>query len=152
MPAHLATASEIVPLIVFTLDGHAHAIETASVQEVLRMVAITAMPEAPPWVAGMINLRGRPTVVVDLRLRFGLGSPQRGLATPIIIARTSGAAIVGLIVDSITELHDLPRDGFFDAADGGLVTAVARIGPRLVRVADVDAIAGGAEQLIPVAE
>ncbi len=147
MSRHI-TASEVVPLIVFTLGGHPHAITTESVKEVLRMVAIRPMVDAPDWVAGMINLRGTPIVVVDLRLRFGLGTPERGLATPIIVTRTSSDMLVGLIADAITELHDVSEDALFPTAESALVTSVARIGPKLVNVADVDVIVTGAEHLL----
>lgn len=144
----LATPTEIVPLIIFTLDGHPYAIETACVQEVLRMVAMAPAAGAPSWVAGMINLRGRPAAVIDLRRRFGLGTTECGLTTPIIVARTTSGQVVGLIADSITDLHDLERDAIFTGSERGLVTGVARIGSRLVNIADVDAIAAGTEQLL----
>jgi purine-binding chemotaxis protein CheW len=142
------TATEVVPLIVFTLGGHPHAIETSAVQEVLRMVAIRPVTDAPEWVSGMINLRGVPALIIDLRRRLGIGEPTCGLATPIIVTTTAKGAVVGLIADEVTGLHDVPGDGMFATSDGGLITAVARIDAQLVSVADIDAVVAGAEHLL----
>lgn len=112
------------------------------------MVAIRPMPGAPHWVAGMINLRGRPVVVVDVRLRLGTGSPERGLATPILVANTSSGVLVALIVDAVHALRDVAADAVFPAGEAGLIQAFARIGADLVNVLDVDAVAAGADQLV----
>lgn len=143
-----AAARDVVPLVVFSLGGHPHAVETERVQEVVRMVALAPVPGAPDWVAGLVNLRGTPVPVIDLRLRLGIGVPTIGLATPIIIARTSAGRGVGLIPDTIVELHDVAAEALTPVGGDGLVGGVARIGSRLVNVADVDALAVGTEHLV----
>lgn len=112
------------------------------------MVAVRPIADAPEWVAGMINLRGVPAVIIDLRRRLGIGEPTCGLGTPIIVTKTAKGAVVGLIADEVTGLHDVPGDGMFATADGGLITAVARIDAQLVSVTDVDGIVAGAEHLL----
>lgn len=136
-----------VPLVIFSLEGNSHAVATAQVQEVVRMVAMSAIPGAPAWVAGRVNFRGRPIVVIDLRQRLGFPASDYGLATPIIIARTSTGETVGLVADVIDHLDDLPREDVFPAADSGLVSAVARVGATLINVLDIDAVAAGADRL-----
>ena len=73
------------------------------------MVAIAPVPEAPSWLPGVINLRGKVIPVIDLRVRLGLASKPVGINTPIIVAEHEGQ-MVGLIADSVTELLTVPPD------------------------------------------
>jgi purine-binding chemotaxis protein CheW len=140
--------------VVFRLAEHEYALRLENVSEVLRMVAITPLPEAPPWLAGMINLRGRVIAVTDLRLRLGLPAPEPGLNTPIIVVEADGRQL-GLIADSVVEVltqaaesTDLPA-GL--VGQSRLAQATLRAGGRLITVLDLGPLSAGSERLIAAA-
>jgi len=140
--------------VVFRLAEHEYALRLENVSEVLRMVAITPLPEAPPWLAGMINLRGRVIAVTDLRLRLGLPAPAPGLNTPIIVVEADGRQL-GLIADSVVEVltqaaesTDLPA-GL--VGQSRLAQATLRAGGRLITVLDLGPLSAGSERLIAAA-
>jgi purine-binding chemotaxis protein CheW len=108
------------------------------------------VPEAPEWLSGVINLRGKVVPVIDLRSRLGLERQPVGLGTPIIVAETGGQS-VGLIADSVSELLTVPGDAIEppDArvGEGNVVDAVARAGERLILILDLERVCAGSEQL-----
>jgi len=89
-------------LVVFRLDAGEYALPVANVGEVLRMVAITPVPEAPEWLPGVINLRGRVIPVIDLRRKLHLPEAKVGVKAPIIVAEHDGAPVPIVIVQHIT--------------------------------------------------
>lgn len=129
--------------LTFRLSSGEYALEVGDVVEVLRMVALARMPEAPPWLAGLLNLRGRVIPVIDLRLRLGLPAQPIGLDTPIIVAQWAERP-VGLIVDEVTEVLTLFSDALSapDALTGAdhPILAVARADGRLILLLDLKRI------------
>lgn len=99
-----------VRLLVFTLRGGEYCIGIREVREVLRPEAITPVPKAPRFVAGVTNLRGEPVPVIDLGVLFGLGETGAG-ADPqkrIIVIRL-GAVTAGLAVETVSEVLRVPE-------------------------------------------
>lgn len=73
------------------------------VQEVLRYTEIAPVPGAPPYVLGIINLRGNVVTVIDTRLRFGLSQTETNDQTRIVIIETENQ-VVGILVDAVAEV------------------------------------------------
>lgn len=96
-----------IQLVVFALADEAYGVEVLSVEEIIRYQEITAIPHAPSFVKGIINLRGRIIPIVDLRGRFGLAVGDITKATRIVVIEAN-ATTVGLIVDSVDEVRNLP--------------------------------------------
>jgi purine-binding chemotaxis protein CheW len=136
-------------LVVFRLDASEYALPVSVVGEVLRMVAITAVPEAPEWLPGVINLRGRVIPVIDLRTKLHLPAPKVGVNTPIIVAEHDGQT-VGLVADAVSELLTVPADAIEPPNDmtatANAVEAVARAGDRLVLIFDLAQLCEGSER------
>lgn len=129
--------------LTFRLSGGEYALDVGDVVEVLRMAALARVPEAPPWLAGLLNLRGRVIPVIDLRLRLSLPAQPVGLDTPIIVAQWAERP-VGFIVDEVTEVLTLFSDAL-SAPDaltgvGHPVLAVARADGRLILLLDLKRI------------
>lgn len=101
------TSSDILQLVSFNLDREEFAIDILAVQEIIRMVNITKVPKSPPFVEGVINLRGNIIPVIDLRKRFGMETREYSKETRIIVVDIDGNTI-GLIVDSVSEVLRLP--------------------------------------------
>lgn len=103
-----ATDSGILQLVTFRLGSEEYALDILKVQEINRMVEITSIPNAPPYVEGVINLRGKVIPVVNLRKKFGLDSKERDSQARIIVVDVG--TTVGLIVDSVSEVLRISSD------------------------------------------
>ena len=124
-----------VQWLTFRLRDGDYALDVADVVEVLSMVMLAYLPGAPPWLIGMLNLRGQVLPVLDLRLRLGFTAPALALDTPIIVART-GDRLAGLIVDEVCDVVSLPAHALAPpdalAGDAHPIAAVARADARLI--------------------
>ncbi len=91
--------------VTFRLDARTYALPLEHVEGVLRMVAVTPVPEAPGWVAGVIDLRGRAVAVVDLRARLGMEVKPPHPDDRLVLIHAQGRT-VGLVVDEATDVLD----------------------------------------------
>ena len=96
-------AYEELQMVVFNLGDEAFGVDIGQVREIIKMVDITRMPNAPEFVEGIINLRGQITTIMDLRKRLGMKVTETNEQTRIIIVETSGSTL-GMIVDSVSEV------------------------------------------------
>jgi purine-binding chemotaxis protein CheW len=94
--------------VTFQVADETFAFPVAFVQEILRVGAITRVPEAPYPVRGIVNVRGRVIPVVDLRLRLGLAAVEPGAAARVLIATLRGR-VIGLLVDAVAQVERLDR-------------------------------------------
>ncbi len=99
--------------LTFGLGGEVFALETGSVREVIELVPVTRIPKTPPFMRGVINLRGHAVPVVDLRLKFEMPSAQDTVNTCIIIVDVEvegEKCFMGAIVDSVREVFEMSSD------------------------------------------
>lgn len=96
----------IYQLVTFRLEDETYGINVMHVQEVLRVTEIAPVPGAPPYVLGIINLRGNVVTVIDTRSRFGLPPGEIGEASRVVIIE-SEMQVVGILVDSVAEVVEL---------------------------------------------
>jgi purine-binding chemotaxis protein CheW len=89
--------------VTFRLDGETYGINVMQVQEVLRYTEIAAVPGAPSYVLGIINLRGNVVTVLDTRDRFGLSAAEITEQTRIVIIE-AGKYVIGILVDAVAEV------------------------------------------------
>lgn len=87
----------------FRLNNELYALNILDVQEIIKPVSITIVPLAPPWIAGVINLRGQILPVIHLGTRLGLHKHPQARGTRFIITRYNDRRI-GLIVDEVLEV------------------------------------------------
>jgi purine-binding chemotaxis protein CheW len=137
-------------LVVVELDRHEYAIPLECAVEVLRIVAITPVPGASPWMAGVVNLRGTVTPMVDLRVRLGLEPNEVDPSAMFVVARV-GDRVVGLLTDRVVGVvavpaHalELPHEG---ASAAALVRTVARSEKTLLPILDLEQVCAGVEVL-----
>jgi len=100
-------ATDLLQLVVFELGGEEFGVEIMNVQEIIRMPEMTQIPHSPDFVEGVINLRGRIIVVVNLSKRFNMRSKATDENSRIIVVEI-GNAVVGMIVDSVNEVLRIP--------------------------------------------
>jgi len=104
-----AQGSHSIQLVGFRLAGEEYGVEITKVQEIILLGEITRLPETPPYVKGLINLRNRVIPVVDLRLRFGLPEQASSDETRIVVVNVAGRT-VGIIVDAVSEVLRISRE------------------------------------------
>ena len=95
--------------LTFALGPEEFGLEILKVREIIGYMDITAIPQTPEHVRGVVNLRGQVIPVVDLRKRFGLPPTEATKSTRIVVVEASGMT-VGLVVDSVDEVRNLPTD------------------------------------------
>ena len=103
------SSQNMLQLVSFKLKQEEFGVNILQVQEIIRMQEITNVPNAPQFVEGVINLRGRVIPIVDLRKRFGLETKEHSNATRIIVVMI-GEVQVGLIVDEVSEVLRISED------------------------------------------
>lgn len=102
-----AANTEELQLVSFNIGSEEFGVDILKVQEIIRMVEITRVPQAPHYVEGVINLRGKVIPIVDLRKRFSLQMKEYDKNTRIVVVDIDGS-IMGMIVDAVSEVLRLP--------------------------------------------
>jgi purine-binding chemotaxis protein CheW len=118
-------------------------VDTERVREVVPAKATTRIPGAPPYVRGLLNLRGTLVTVVDLAQRLGRSSGTA--ADPSVAIVHSGSRLLGLLVDDVLDVQELTDDAALSPSpvaggrsEGGLVRALGHFDERVVLVIDVE--------------
>ena len=108
--------------LTFQIGNEEFAIQVVRVREIMGVQEITAVPQTPAHVKGVINLRGKVIPVVDLRLNFGLSELAYSQRTCIIVVQIesdSGSLLMGIIVDGVSEVITLQAADIEDTPDFG---------------------------------
>jgi purine-binding chemotaxis protein CheW len=100
--------------LTFFLASEEYGLEILTVHEIIGMMPITRVPRTPDFIRGVINLRGKVIPVVDLRLKFGMESVQQTEETCTIVVQAQGVEM-GIIVDKVSEVSDIPEAAIDDA-------------------------------------
>ncbi|MCX8045048.1 MAG: chemotaxis protein CheW, partial [Desulfobacterota bacterium] len=93
--------------LTFAVGAEDYGIDISHVTEIIGIQKITGVPDMPAYIRGVINLRGKVIPVMDVRLRFNMEQREYDDRTCIIVVDVSGAAI-GLVVDTVKEVVDIP--------------------------------------------
>lgn len=127
----------------FRVGEGAYGVEISRVKEIIAAGEITRVPETPPFVRGVINLRGRVIPVISLRSLFDLGEGELSAGTRIVVAEL-GEISVGLEVDSVLEVTRLapeqvePPSPLIAGRRGGYIKGVAKLKESLLVLLDLD--------------
>ncbi|MGA8071966.1 MAG: chemotaxis protein CheW [Candidatus Acidiferrales bacterium] len=137
-------SEELLQLVSFNVDNEEYGLEILRVQEIIRMQGLTRVPNSPAFVDGVINLRGKVIPVIGLRKRFGLAARPNDKQTRIVVTEVSGA-IIGFVVDSVSEVLRIPSSTIEPAPRLGtvnqeFVAGVAKLDSRLLILLDVERV------------
>ena len=108
--------------LTFTLAEEEYGIGILKIKEIIGMMPITSVPQTPEFVKGVINLRGKVIPVIDLRLRFGMGEIDYTERTCIIVVEIDGqvgTVLIGIVVDSVSEVLNVKGDDIADTPTFG---------------------------------
>ena len=111
-------AGEITQWVTFSLDDETYGIDVMQVQEVLRVTEVAPVPGAPHYVMGIINLRGNVVTVIDTRTLFALTPKDTDDSSRVVIIE-SNQQVVGILVDSVAEVVDIPSGAIETAPSVG---------------------------------
>jgi len=137
--------SELLQLVSFFIGSEEYAVDILYVQEINRMSHITKVPNAPDFINGVINLRGRVIPVVDLRLKFGMMKKEDDKNTRIIVIEIN-AKTVGFLVDSVNEVLRISKDvtepppELAMGINSEYIKAVGKLEDRLLILIDLEKI------------
>ncbi|HHX43197.1 MAG TPA: chemotaxis protein CheW [Chloroflexi bacterium] len=138
-------------VVVFALAQERYGLDISRVQGIIKMPEVTRVPRAAAFVEGVINLRGEIVPIIDLRKRFGLLEHEIGVDTRIINVEM-GDHLVGLIVDAVEEVLNIPTDviepppDLVTTVDSAYLRGIAKLDERLVILLDLDRVLSVAEQ------
>jgi purine-binding chemotaxis protein CheW len=121
----VADITETTQHLTFKLDEEVFAVDISKVREVLEFTTVTKVPQTPPFMRGVINLRGSVVPVVDLRLKFGMSETSRTVNTCVIIVEVAldgESTVLGALADSVQEVFEL---------EPGQIEPAPKIGTRL---------------------
>jgi purine-binding chemotaxis protein CheW len=96
-------------LVIFKLGNESFGVEISTVESIIKMQVITRLPQAPEFIEGVTNLRGKILPVIDLRKRLGLDLTEVTKDSRIIVVGLSGTT-VGMVVDSVEEVLRINQD------------------------------------------
>ena len=145
---------ELTQLVAFGVADGDYAVDIMRIKEIINPVAVTPMPKAPPFIEGVIELRGTILPIIDVRKRFDLAPVPPTRATKFLIVSVDVGEqriIVGLVVDRVSEPLRVARTDIKPAprlsvSERAFFTGVVAHHGKMLMVLDVDAILSSAEK------
>lgn len=142
--------------LTFVLGNSEYGVPVQKVREIIKAMEITSVPQVAPYVKGVINLRGKVIPVADLRLKFGLTQAEYSDRTCIIVvemALRSASALVGVVVDSVSDVVSISTEEIEEAPEvgdqnGGCVEALAKVKGTVKIIVNLDRLFGRDEDLM----
>lgn len=149
-----ATLARAGKYLTFALGKEEYGLEILKVREIIGYMDITAVPQTPPHVKGVINLRGQVISVVDLRTKFGMEQAQKSDETCIIVVevrRDERTLSIGLVVDRVSEVLSIAQEqiedspAFGESVSTDFILGMAKIGDSVKILLDIDRVLGREE-------
>lgn len=140
--------------LTFSLANEEYGIGILKIKEIIGMMPITTVPKTPDFVKGVINLRGKVIPVIDLRMRFGIPSITYSDRTCIIVVEIAGSAgtiMIGIVVDSVSEVLNIKGDSIEETPAFGTklntdyILGMAKIGNSVKILLDIDKVLSAEE-------
>ena len=148
--AHSAQAdARVGKYLTFQLGDEEFGIRVLKVREIMGLQQITAVPQTPAHIKGVLNLRGKVLPVIDLRLKFGLAAAEYTQRSCIIVTQVQGESapvLMGIIVDGVSEVLNLAASeiedtpDFGEAVSGQYLLGMAKVKGKVKILLDIDRI------------
>ncbi len=145
-----AVSEELLQLVSFKIGEAEFGVDILHVQEINKMMELTLVPNTPPFVEGVVNLRGRIIPVLNLRSRLGLELKEYDSETRIIVVEMEDKTI-GFIVDEVKEVLRIPKSiteqppDVVTGVDSEYITAIGKLEDRLIILLDLRKILSTSE-------
>jgi purine-binding chemotaxis protein CheW len=143
-------AADAQQFLTFKLAGEEYGVGILTVQEIRGWSSVTKVPHTPPWLLGVINLRGVVVPIIDLRLKFNFANVEY-TETTVVIILTVGARVVGVVVDGVSDVITLgpeqikPAPTLGAGADTSHIIGFGTLDERMRILMDVEKLIAGAD-------
>ena len=143
--------------LTFRLDQEEYGIDILKVQEIRGYEPPTRIANAPAFIQGVVNLRGTIVPIVDMRLKFHCAQAEYNSFTVVIILNLH-QRVVGIVVDSVSDVMELPPDAvraapdIDSAIDSGSITGLGSVGERMLILLDIEKLMSGEDMGLVSAE
>ncbi len=144
-------SSDLLQLVSFMIGSEEFGVNILYVQEINRMLQITKVPNAPYFVDGVVNLRGRVIPVIDLRTKLGIERKEHDKNTRIVVVEVDGKT-AGFIVDAVKEVLRIPEGitepppEIVSGMNSEFIMAVAKLEDRLITLIDLEKVLSNSEK------
>jgi purine-binding chemotaxis protein CheW len=148
-PASTTTTAAHEQLLTFIVDGEEYGVDILRVQEIRSWSTPMPIPNTPPYIKGVINIRGDVVAIADLRERLGLPRLEYGATTVIVVLRVNGSGIervMGVIVDAMSDVTNVPQASikappvFKSSHEASLAKGIVTLEAKMITILDVDRI------------
>ena len=145
----LPVGAAVLQVLTLGLERETFALETEMVREVLDRVPISEVPNARPFVRGLINVRGKVVPVVDLKRKFGMGATEATTDSRVIVLEIElkgQPVLIGLLADRVHEVVELPAAALEAAPTLGMrwraefIRAIGKRGDDFIIVLDIERV------------
>jgi len=132
---------DVVQLVGFVIGEEEYAVPILSIQEIIKPFAWTRVPQVPPYVLGVFNLRGSVIPLIDLRLKFGLTPKKHSEDTRFIVMR-EGDDVAGFVIDRLTMAIRIKKENIGPApdtvnSDDTIIEGVGKQSDRIITILKV---------------
>lgn len=147
--SHLASAGEANQYLTFNLSGEMYAVGILNVKEIIEYGSLTEIPMMPPFVRGVINLRGAVVPVIDLAARFGGKASDIQRRTCIVIVeipQEDGKQDIGIMVDAVSEVLEIPGNeiepppSFGARIRADFIAGMGKVNQKFVIILDIQRV------------
>ena len=148
--ADARAGAQRLEVVTFTLGREEYGIDIQRVQELRGYDAVTRIANTPDYVKGVVNLRGIIVPVIDMRIKFNLGTPTYDQFTVVIILNIGGR-IMGMVVDSVSDVTTLtpdqvkPAPEMGTAFDSNYMIGLGTVDERMLILVDIDKLMSSSE-------
>ncbi|MAY60173.1 MULTISPECIES: chemotaxis protein CheW [Pseudoalteromonas] len=138
----------IKQFLTFIMAEEEYGVDILTVQEIRSWEDITALPNAPEYVKGVINLRGTIVPIIDLRLRFGLPTIEYGPLTVVIIVKVEfeqESKVMGITVDGVADVYSIAEQdakavpSLTQTNESEYVAGLVNVGDKMVALINLQA-------------
>ena len=140
-------AADSAQFLTFVCAGEEYGVDILCVQEIKGWDGVTRVPYTPPYLLGVMNLRGVIVPVIDLRTRFGVQQRAPDSSTVVIVVRVNtahGEKTAGIVVDAVSEVYSVTPDNIKPtpdlgaSTDGACVKGLTSVDGKMVMLLDID--------------
>ena len=150
-----STGVNPLEVVTFKLGEEEYGIDIQKVQELRGYDAVTRIANAPDYIKGVVNLRGIIVPIIDMRIKFALGTPSYDQFTVVIVLNIGGR-VVGMVVDSVSDVIELkpeqirPAPDFSSSFDTKYITGLGTVDERMPILMDIERLMSASDMALMV--